>query len=133
MRGVVIRRVGCTLAISCSSVFHFIVFFKFSFSRFSCSLAGLNVPPSHVAVSGVRRILSRSLSRNRSCRYSRERASQNFYEMGVPDWSFTRHVARALLQGAPRRCPLGAAVALFVVAVVAANSEFVTENDKLTN
>ena len=30
-------------------------------------------------------------SRYRSCRYSRERASQNIYEMGVPDRSCTRH------------------------------------------
>ena len=63
--GVVIWRIGCTnYVIACLIHFTSILFhFKFSsFSRFSRSLAGLNVPSSHVAVSGCRRILLRSLS-----------------------------------------------------------------------
>jgi len=45
--------------IDCDSIALLLLFFPFS--RFSSSLAGLNVPSSHVGVSGFRKILSRSL------------------------------------------------------------------------
>ena len=49
-----------------SSVYIFIFYFSF-FSRFSSSLAGLNVPSSHVAVSGPQKILLRSSSISFTC------------------------------------------------------------------
>ena len=63
----VIRRVGCT-GTTCLVVYKYHLcsilfdFFHIYFSRFSSSLACRNVPSSHVAGSGFRRILLRSLS-----------------------------------------------------------------------